>query len=346
LRLLAQVLVSAVLVGILLSNGILDALATAWDHIGAGDLALACGCFALATLLSSRRWQVLLRAHGIREPLPRLVELYWVGLFCSLFLPTSAGGDAYRVFAIARRGRPAASVLLATLQERLLGLGATMLVGFGAALWFHEQLPAGLLASVLALFAAGVLAVVAVLYLGTVLRVARRLPGRWRLPRRGPLLRVVGFLRPLREAPPLGARVALHLLGLALGTFVAAVGMYAAVCAALGAHCGWLELSLVVAVVGVVRMLPVSLNGIGVGEGAFVGMMTLFAVPAEKSGPAAVVLLGVTLLMSLSGGAFLVARVFLGEECAQPTPRPTASEPAVLPLPEPVPARGDVVHAA
>src|SRR5262245_45667846 len=212
LRLIGQTVVSAALIAYLVHLGRHQHLAAAWTHIGPAKLLLASACFAVAAVLSARRWQLFLRLQSVREPLSRLTELYCIGLFCSLFLPTAAGGDAYRVFEVSRRGWPASRVLLATLQERLLGLGATMLVGFAVAIWFRDYLPRDLFAGVLLLFAAGVTAVAGVLYIGPLLRRVRLLAvGNWLPPLAArwcgsvPVQRAASFLQPLREAPTLSA---------------------------------------------------------------------------------------------------------------------------------------------
>ena len=93
-RLAIQTVVSVALIGYLVRKGLHYHLAVAWAHIGLLGLLLACGCFMVAAVLSARRWQLFLRFQDIHEPLTRLTELYCIGLFCSLFLPTAAGGDA------------------------------------------------------------------------------------------------------------------------------------------------------------------------------------------------------------------------------------------------------------
>ena len=67
------------------------------------SIALVVGLGLLQVVLASCRWQILLRQVGVREPLSRLGRLYLIGLFFSLFLPTSSGGDAVRIYEVARR---------------------------------------------------------------------------------------------------------------------------------------------------------------------------------------------------------------------------------------------------
>ena len=82
------------------------------------------------------RWQLLLKAKGVREDIPWLTRAYFVSYAAGQILPTSIGGDAVRIFETARRhpgeGNTAtASVLL----ERAIGGAATlMLAGVGFAL--------------------------------------------------------------------------------------------------------------------------------------------------------------------------------------------------------------------
>src|SRR5436305_1053756 len=88
------------------------------------------------------RWQRLLAARGIREPLGWLTRTYFVAYTVGQVLPTSLGGDASRIFETSRRhpgraGAVAGSVLL----ERALGGAATLTlaaVGFALAVGRYD----------------------------------------------------------------------------------------------------------------------------------------------------------------------------------------------------------------
>jgi uncharacterized membrane protein YbhN (UPF0104 family) len=323
-RILIQAVVSLLLLLLLVRTAPQDSLAAAWQATSFQTLLAASVLFILAAILSARRWQILLRGQGVNENLLRLTEIYFIGLFCSLFLPTSAGGDAYRVFEVSRRGRMA-RVLLATLQDRLLGLGGTMLLGLMAALCLAERLPGELLVTVLAVYGLGA-GVACLLHCGPWLRLGINLvPG---LEHSKVGARILAMLQPLREAPPLNAWRTLRVISLALATFVCAVAMYAVVGAALGAPCSFLALCLIVSLVAVARLLPISLGGLGVGEETFVLLTGLFGIAADKAAPIALVILGVSVAMSLVGGGLLLRRTFFGASAA-----PAAPAPATLPFP-------------
>src|SRR5215207_782568 len=98
----------------------------------------------IAFLINGRRWQIVLEHFGIHERLTTLTALYFIGMFFSLFLPTGAGGDAVRIYDVARRSHRTAQAIVDTLQERLAGLGISLLVGLAATLVYLPLVPAQL----------------------------------------------------------------------------------------------------------------------------------------------------------------------------------------------------------
>jgi hypothetical protein len=113
----------------------------------------------------------------------------------------------------------------------------------------------------------------------------------------------------VRELPPLGPAVAAPLLVLALISFGLNALMYLALGSELGTGVGLAAWCLVVPLVWVVRMLPVSFNGIGVGEGAFVFLAGLFGVPSDSALALSLTILGVQTGVALVGGLLLALRV-------------------------------------
>jgi len=318
LRRLAKLTIALALIVYLATLANHDDVAAAWNHVGPQTLLLACGCYVCATVLSAHRWQLLLRYQGMKQSLPRLVETYFIGLFCGLFLPTAAGGDAFRVYDVSRRAGPAAKVLLATLQDRLVGLGAAMLLGLIGAVCFYRVIPEQMLTIVVVIYSLGLLAVAATLYQRPIMWLMRHWKLAWLLPRVGERFtkwkaveRAKQFLQPLSNVKVLRLTRITRVWALALTTFCFSVAMHAVVCNALGASCELLALAVVASLVSVARMVPLTPNGTGVGEGAFVFVIGLFGVAAEQAAPAALALLGVQTVMSLAGGLLLLRRTIM-----------------------------------
>jgi uncharacterized membrane protein YbhN (UPF0104 family) len=153
--------------------------------------------------------------------------------------------------------------------------------------------------------------------------------------------RTLAFLGPLRQARSPNAWRTLRVVGLALATFLCAVAMYVVVGEALGVRCGILALCLIVSLVAVVRLLPISLGGLGVGEEAFVVLMGLFGVGADQAAPVALVVLGVGVSMSLLGGLLLLRRTLFVAQAPQMLADSTPSSgPDLLPFSTAVGAQG------
>jgi glycosyltransferase 2 family protein len=77
---------------------------------------------------SCLRWSLVLRASGYHVPLHRLLAIYFAGMFVNIFMPTSVGGDFYRIYRVSKAidnlDVAAASVIL----ERFMGLIAVFLL--------------------------------------------------------------------------------------------------------------------------------------------------------------------------------------------------------------------------
>jgi uncharacterized protein (TIRG00374 family) len=273
----------------------------------------------LAFVLNSRRWQLLLANVGIAERLPHLVLLYFIGTFCSLFLPTGTGGDVIRAYDVARRsGRPTEAIM-ATLQERLLGLGASLLIGLVAMLYYLPLVPAQLQIWMLIILFGGVSGITLLLYPRLLFALVGRV---WRTQGHRPLLRRIAgqrlvartlvAIRPIGDLPPLRASKLLLLLGMAIMSVLMGIAMYYVIGRSMGIQVGLIAFCMIIPLVWIVRMAPISLNGIGVGEGSFVFLIGLFGVPAEKSLALALAVLGVMTGVALLGGALLAWRIGRG----------------------------------
>jgi len=325
LRLTTQFAISIALLAYLVHLLRLETLKNAWNHAGPQTLLIAFVCFVIGVLISARRWLLLLHWQGINENLHRLIEVYFIGMFCSLFLPTAAGGDIFRVYDVARRKGATARVLLATLQDRLIGLGAIMFVGLVGTIWFSYSLPSMLVAAVVTTYVVG-LVVVGITLATKWCSFLSRL-GENQSNRR--LASIGSFLSTLRDARPLKTSQLVRAAFLALATFVCAVIAQWAVCDAFDADCSPVALCVVVSLVGIVRMLPLSPNGAGVGEGALVYLIGLFGVGESTGAMVALVLLAVQVAVSMIGGVLLLRRMLAGTPLATSVDEDTES--AVVP---------------
>ena len=81
-----------------------------------------------AYLVGSTRWHTLLSAHGITYRRKDLVQPYFIGAFFNNFLPSSTGGDAFRIYHIYRSNHGTAAAFSPVITERVIGLTTLLLI--------------------------------------------------------------------------------------------------------------------------------------------------------------------------------------------------------------------------
>jgi uncharacterized protein (TIRG00374 family) len=282
-----------------------------WGAVAAvlrrADLGWVAGAFlvsVIGVLLSAEKWNGLLRDNRIKLRFQTAMQLYWVGMFFSNFLPTSVGGDVMRLMLTPSHGRTervAGTILI----ERLTGF-FVMLV-FSAIGLLIGPLSSGQQGPVIILLAAvlGLLgAVAAVLLAPTALiklmpAVIERLP---RFVRR--LIRkmqriVITVARQTRRGHAL-RRALLLSVPFYCTIFLAQYCVLQAV----GADVRLSDVILVGSLVPLLSLVPISLNGIGLAEGVFVAVYGVVGVPPDAALAAALLRRLVDLANSALGGVF------------------------------------------
>ena len=260
--------------------------------------AVAVLALVLAQALSAQRWRILLGEGA--PPWRYLWRLYSVGAFFSLFLPTAVGGDAVRAAAAMRTLPRGGSVLASVLLDRMLGVLALVVYAMLGAI----AMPA--VVSVLRdawrwkFGAAAVLALVA----GAVMVAAVG----WRLARRRPHIATMlddglALAKALIAAP----RALLGATALAFAVQGAYIVAWIAVAIGLRLPIPLLFFLVAVPVVSLASMLPVTLSGIGVREGAWVLLFASLGLPAANAVAYSLLYFACVMLVGLVGGVVFVS---------------------------------------
>lgn len=255
-------------VGIALRQADRGLLATAWLVLFGSNL------------LASYQWERLLAAVDIRIPFWKVCAYYHVGLFFNNFLPAGIGMDVARVVDASRYGPTRAAAVSTVVMDRLIGTvalaGLALVTTIPAIDRFH------LLAVYLALvgfFAVSVLLLWAVFHPGLLPAVERFL-ARFGLAGLKPHLDELA----LRFQHFRGRRKLLTgLLALAALVQVSRVTVHVIVAHALGLTVPATYFFLFVPLLAVIVSLPISLNGIGVREGAGIILFGLVGVDRAQA---------------------------------------------------------------
>jgi uncharacterized membrane protein YbhN (UPF0104 family) len=260
--------------------------------------------------LSSFKWQLLLEVHDLRYGLGRLWRWYIIATFFNQLLPTSIGGDGYRLYKTFDNPRGAPCAVSAVFVERLTGFAALLLLGYGAAILAYLRTADPLAAAVALIVSVGL---------------AVGIASAWVIHRFSLLQRIAAsrfWPKPLRSLPNLAGDYRSHpgramLIGVI--SFVFHINKLCVVWLllySLGATVNVLELAVAVLAVEVVALLPVTLGGLGLMEGSFIYAMAHFGVGNETALAAALLMRVLLVPFSLLGVFFY----FVGDRAGESVP--------------------------
>jgi glycosyltransferase 2 family protein len=272
-----------------------------WHAAAAADPAWIAAAVALVVFdraLMAYRWIVLVRAIAGPVPLPAVLRVFFVSTFVGTFLP-SVGGDAVRAVSLARYGVPVADATASVVMDRLLGVWSLVLVAC-ASLWGAQAAArdAGVLLT-LALAATACAAAGVALYSDRaavlLTRLIEQFPGARLRQAAGRFLEAMRRYRHAWRAMAsvtLGSVIVQMLrivqafcLGMALG-IVANPGVYFAV----------------IPIVLLIMLVPVTVNGLGTSQLAFVWLFGAVGVPEAQAFALSVLFVALGAIGNLPGG--------------------------------------------
>ncbi len=253
-----------------------------WAWVGAA-LVLSAGSYVVCAW----RWWVLLRAQGVGMSFARAHAVVWVGQFYNAFLPGGVGGDAARLAAaFTDAPEQKAGAAVATLVDRIAGFGVLLVV-----------LPIA--------WAAGALG-------GRVAWAGQMSGWVWALVAVGVIAGVFIILFWIRCRLPVAWREAAGKVWARPGSWWAAVGLSAVVWAmdfvagwwlarAVGVEVGLGIVAVALGLAYLSTLLPISIGGHGLREGALVVALQNMGVSGRLT-EFALLFFAVTVVCSLAGG--------------------------------------------
>lgn len=258
-------------------------------------------CMILGVMISTYKWQILLSIHGIHFDFGMLQRYYFTSVFFNNFLPTTIGGDSYRIYKTLENTHSRAGAVVAVFTERATGIWALLVLGFagGIALFLQKNTDIPWLGIVLGTF--GVLIVIPFIFVIFSKSVVPWVSARKNFPRI--LKKALEHFDDYRRQP--GRTFQIILISIFYHLF--ALSWMVVLLKAIGATTSIYNLVVAVAISNLVAILPISINGIGLMDGSFIYVMGELGMNYE---PALIFMLLVrTLLIPLSliGGLFYLS---------------------------------------
>ena len=268
----------------------------------------------LQFVIGSYRLRELLRQMGQEYRLPAALDAILVGAFFSQTFISFIGGDAVRIWRMIRSGIPAATATKSVVLDRIAGLAGAVAIVLVTIPLLLPMLQSFEMKLGLLLIAVCVLAVTFSVFM------LRRLPPRIKT---GRILGVLWRFASLGFDIVRTRRGALYVLGLSVLIQVINIFALYVLGEGLSIHMNLGHYFLFMPVVLFLSMLPISIAGWGVREGAMVAALAVVGVPAHES-LALSICFGLCLIfVSLPGGLiWFASRNKTLSAKTQPEPHP------------------------
>lgn len=272
-----KIAVTLGLCGIILVKADWSGIWTAIAKVKPVLVAVVFFCMLLNIVLSAKKWQVLVSIHRMEVHLFDLTKFYLTGMFFSNFLPSTVGGDGYRIYKVYNINCSKAGAVIPVVVERLSGILALLLLGFvSAVISFHQYgdkvSEAGILFGFFGMIAS---------FLSAILVFNRRFQI-WfdkltLVPVR--IKNLFGYLNEYRR----NRRKLFQCAAISILFYLFLFSYRYILLYAIGETCSFSSFVVVTMLSILVANLPVSINGIGLLDGSFIYLISTFGVGYEAA---------------------------------------------------------------
>lgn len=293
---------------IIVSLGLLALLATKLDwqqvleraaQLRWWALPLAAAIQTLVWAVANTRWWLLIRVHALGHGYGDLIRPTYIGAFFNNLLPSSTGGDLFRMYHIYRQGHGAAAAVSPIVTERAVGLICMVALATVTIFRFsHDTSFFRALRALLFWLLCGGLTGIAVVSFPASYYFFHGVLARWdRFKPVSALLHITEAIHRYLNRPGLLASLILISLGLQIMEIV----IFLILGYGVGASLAPAQYLFIVPVVLVAASIPVTVGGLGVREATAITLFTSAGMSQENAAAVALLFIPVLLLSGAPG---------------------------------------------
>ena len=233
-------------------------------HANINLLVLAVLFQLLSTLLAGYRWGQVMKKLDFGQRSDFYMRSYFKGSFFNQGLPTSIGGDAVRVLDVASNGHRKRDAFIGVFIDRVLGLAGLLILNLVANYFLPGLLPDNLFLMINIIVASGLIGFISFIYIHKI-----KILNKGRLLNY--VLRISGRLNKILHD---ARSISFHLIiGILIHLF-SIINIYL-VGQSVGLEYDLLTMAVIVPPVVLLTLIPISLAGWGIREGAMIGLFGL-----------------------------------------------------------------------
>lgn len=273
----------------------------------------------LNTVLSALKWQLFLRADGVNISLLTLTATYLIGSFYNMFLPSNIGGDSYRIYDIAKKSKEGMRTVASVFADRFSGFLALVILGLLSSVVIASRFSQPL-------FFLGPLLILVLLFL-ILAALIKQTPVRFflkltRLNRVTMLQRMVDKFFLSFSCYGANRRLLVQVMAISFSFQLSVICIVYLLARSLHSHVPFIYFSAFVPLIGLMEVLPLSINGIGLRDAGYVFFFGWAGMTDIQTRSLALLFLAMSVCYSLLGGLVYLGRIlfpFAGTDSRQPS---------------------------
>jgi uncharacterized protein (TIRG00374 family) len=273
-------------------------------------LVAAISVYFVVQTISAYRWYLLLKPLGIQVSFRKILSLYYLGMYFNFFLPSAIGGDFFKVYYLNKEtGRLSASTASVFL-DRDVGMGGLLIAATLVATYAGTRIPPEngvLLAPMFGLIGVAFIMANLALFYRRSYNLLHRLLSVFKMKRADEKVEnLFESVNSYRGQWGLALVTLVISLGVQVGCAV--VNMLAAAAIGLHTHNGWIDYLVFIPAIGLIGMIPLSVNGAGWREASYILLFKSVGAEAHQAATLSLLWLGIMVITSLPGGIIYIAR--------------------------------------
>jgi uncharacterized protein (TIRG00374 family) len=304
LKIILKIVISCLFIGFIYFKVDISILAAAMGNIDVGLYTVSTLLAVISGIIVAGKYYFLIKGSAINHSLISLVKINFIARFYALFLPSAAGREVVRWIKVTRHKKGKAQFIATIVFERLTFVFILLFCGI-IALVFEPSNPEieVLRKRVLPLAALGMGLVAVLILLFIIPPIRDRINSlvHAMLQRIRPRLEVDGYL----DNPHLNkidASVFTLILGLSVIWQIFFICRLLVLLKAASIPLGILDITWIGSLVLLLQTIPISFAGIGLREGAYAYLFTLFNLPPEKGVLMGILFFSQMLIIASVGG--------------------------------------------
>jgi uncharacterized protein (TIRG00374 family) len=304
LKIVLKIVISCLFIGFIYFKVDISILAAAMGNIDVGLYTVSTSLAVISGIIVAGKYYFLIKGSAMSHSLISLVKINFIARFYALFLPSAAGREVVRWIKVTRHKKGKAQFMATIVFERLTFVFILLFCGI-IALVFEPSNPEikVLRMHVLPLAALGMGLVAVLIFLFIIPPIRDRINSlvHAMLQRIRPRLEVDGYL----DSPHLNkidANVFTLIFGLSVIWQIFFICRLLVLFKAASIPLGILDIAWIGSLVLLLQTIPISFAGIGLREGAYAYLFTLFNLPPEKGVLMGILFFSQMLIIASVGG--------------------------------------------